>query len=173
MCRALHERSYWLTEMNTRKTLSTVIYFLFQSPKRSPKSCFALSLNYVGLCEERSSKEVKDNFQSRAILRKIVKKSMFHFTIVNLVNKGVLYFLIITREGRGERLSWTFLKIGRKCLDFGKTWKGALILAIYELNFSKCFPLRPYSFCCRRAIWGKIMEVLKALTLIIICTKFS
>ena len=27
---------------------------------------------------------------------KIVKKSMFHFTIVNLVNKGVLYFLITT-----------------------------------------------------------------------------
>ena len=176
MYNALNERSYWLIEMNIRKTLSTSIDFTFQSPKLSRESCFALSLNYAGLCKERSSKQVAHNFQRRALLRKIVetlKKSIFSFTIVNLVNKGILYFLITTRGGRGGLLSCTFLKIGRKCPVFRKRWKGALILAIYVLNFSKCFPVRPCSFCPRRAIWRKIMEALKALTLTIICTKFS
>ena len=82
-----------------RKTLSTSIDFPFQSPKLSRESCFALSLNYAGLRKERSSKDVTDNFQRRALLWKIVetpKKSIFSFTIVNLVNKGILYFLITT-----------------------------------------------------------------------------
>ena len=79
----------------------------------------------------------------------------------------------VSREGRGGLLSCTFLKIGRKCPDFGKRRKGALILAIYMLNFSKCFPARSCSFCPRRKIWRKIMEALKALILTIICTKFG
>ena len=48
---------------------------------------------------ERSSKQVTDNFQHRALLLKIVetlKKSIFSFTFVNLVNKGILYFPITT-----------------------------------------------------------------------------
>ena len=180
MYRALNERSYWLTEVNIKKALSTSIDFLFHSPKLSPESCFALSLNYAGLCKERSSKQVTDDFQRRPLLRKIVetlKKSNFQFhhrkfsqqrhSILSYYNRRV------TRGGRGGLLSCTFLKIGRKCPDFGKRWKGALILAIYVLNFSKCFPVRPCSFCPRRAIWRTIMEALKALTLSIICTKFS
>ena len=85
--------------MSIRKTLSTSIDFPLQSPKPSRKSCFALSLNYAELCKERSSKQVTDNFQRTALLRKIVgtlKKSVFSFNIVNLVNKGILYFLITT-----------------------------------------------------------------------------
>ena len=88
-----------MIEMNVRKTLSTSIDLSLQSSKLSRESCFALSLNYAGLCKERSSKQVTDNFQRRALLRKIVetlKKSIFSFTIVNLVNKGILYFLITT-----------------------------------------------------------------------------
>ena len=59
-------------------------------------------LDYVGLksqTKERSPKQVTDKFQRRALLRIIVetlKKSIFSFTIVNLVNKGILYFLITT-----------------------------------------------------------------------------
>ena len=85
--------------MNVRKALSTSIDFPFQSPKLSRESRFALSLNYAGLCKERFSKQVTDNFQRRALLKKIVetlKKSIFSFTIVNVVNKGILYFLITT-----------------------------------------------------------------------------
>ena len=85
--------------MNVTKTLWTSIYFLFQSPKRSGESCFPLSLNYPRICEECSFKQVTDNFQRRALLWKIVetlKKSIFSFTIKNLVNKGIPYFLIIT-----------------------------------------------------------------------------
>ena len=58
-------------------------------------------LDYVGLksqTKERSPKQVTDKFQRRALLRIIVetlKKSIFSFTIVNLV-KDILYFLITT-----------------------------------------------------------------------------
>ena len=83
--------------MKIWKTLSTSIDLPFQSRKLSRENCFALSLNYAGLCKERSSKQVTDNFQRRALLKKIVetlRKSIFSFTIVNVVNKGILYFLI-------------------------------------------------------------------------------
>ena len=59
-----------MIEMNIRKTLSTSIDFPFQSPKLSRESWFALSLNHAGLCKERSSKPVADNFQRIALLRK-------------------------------------------------------------------------------------------------------
>ena len=82
-------------EMNMRKTLSTSIDFPFQSPKLSRESCFALSLKYAGLCKERASKQVTDNFQGRALkIVETLKKSIFSFPIINLVNKGILYFLI-------------------------------------------------------------------------------
>ena len=83
--------------MKIWKTLSTSIDLPFQSPKLSRENFFALSLNYAGLCKERSSKQVTDNFQRRTLLKKIVetlRKSIFSFTIVNVVNKGILYFLI-------------------------------------------------------------------------------
>ena len=60
-------------EMNIRKTLLTSADFPFQSPKLSRESSFTLSLNYAGLCKKRSSKQVIDNFQRRALLRKIVE----------------------------------------------------------------------------------------------------
>ena len=58
-----------------------------------------ISLSYAGLCKERSPIQVTDNFQRRALLRIVVetlKKSIFIFTIVNLVNKDILYFLTTT-----------------------------------------------------------------------------
>ena len=93
MYRGLNERSHRLIEMNIRKTLSISIDFPFQNPKLSRESCFALSLNYAGLCKKRSSKQVSDNFQRRPHLRKIVetlKKSILSFTILNIVNKCIL-----------------------------------------------------------------------------------
>ena len=86
-------------DMNIRKALSASTDFPFHSPRISRESYFALYLNFAGLCKECSSKQVTDNFQRRALLKKIVntlKKSMFSFTIVNLVNKVILYFLITT-----------------------------------------------------------------------------
>ena len=73
--------------------------FPFHRPKLSRKICFTHSLNYGGLCEEHSTKQATDNFQRRALLKKIMetpKRSMFSFTIANLSNKGILYFLITT-----------------------------------------------------------------------------
>ena len=64
---------------------------------------------------------------NRALPRKIMetlKRSIFSFTIVNLVNKGILLFSYycrhVTRGRRGRGPYFTFLKIGRKCSDFGK-----------------------------------------------------
>ena len=179
MYKALNERSYWLIGMNIRKTLSTSIDFTFQSPKLSRESCFALSLNYAGLCKERFSKQVtqlsaQSTFKENCRNTKKIN-FQFHHRKFSEQRHSILsyYSRRVIRGGRGRFLSCTFLKIGRRCPDFGKRWKGALILAIYVLNFSKCFPVRPCSFCPRRAIWRKIMEALKALTLTIICTKVS
>ena len=41
--------------------------FQFHRPKLSLESCFTLSLNYGGLCKERSAKQATDNFQRRAL----------------------------------------------------------------------------------------------------------
>ena len=177
MYRALNESSYWWIQMNTRKTLSTSIDFPFQSPKISREGCFALSLTYAGLCKERSSKQVTDNFQRRTLLRKLWKhsKNQFSVSLLQMYSQqrySILsyYYKRVTREGIEGLLSYTFLKIWRKCPVLEK---GALILAIYVLNFPKCFPVWPYSFCPNNAIWSKIMKALKALLLSIICAKFS
>ena len=66
MYRTLNEKSYWLIEMDIGKTLLTSADF-------SRESSFTLSLNYAELCKKRSSKQVTDNFQRRALLRKIVE----------------------------------------------------------------------------------------------------
>ena len=82
---------------------------------------------YAGLCKEHSSKQVTDNFQHRALLRKIVetlKKSIFSFTIVNLVNKSMLHFLITTGvqlQREEEDVSPTlFWKLEESVLIWGK-----------------------------------------------------
>ena len=148
MYRTLNERNYWWIEMKMRKTLSTSIDFPFQSSKLCWESCFALSVNYAALRKEHSSKQVTDNFQRRALLRKIVEtllKSIFSFTIVNLVNKGILYFPYyyrrVTREGRRGLLSCTFLKIGRKYCDFGKRCNDFGHLCVKTLKMFPCSAL--------------------------------
>ena len=57
------------------------------------------SVLHSGLCKERSTKQATDNFQHRALLRKVMealKRPIFNFTIANLVNEEILYFLITT-----------------------------------------------------------------------------
>ena len=140
MYRTLNERNYWLIEMNMRKTLSTSIDFPFQGPKLSWESCFALSVNYAALCKECSSKQVTDNFQRRALLRKIVetlKKINFQFDHRKFSKQRNLilsyYYRRVTRWGRRGLHSCTFLKVGRKCPDFGKRCTD---FVIYVLNLS-------------------------------------
>ena len=129
MYRALNEKSYRLIEMNIRKTLQASAYKhrQFHRPKLSREICFPHTLNYGRLCKQCSTKQATDNFQRRTLLRKIMKtlkRLIFSFTIANLVNKGILYFFYyyrrVTRGRRGRGLSFTFLKIGRKCPDFEK-----------------------------------------------------
>ena len=84
---------------NENQEKTTNIGFQFHRPKLSGESCFTHFLNYGGLCKEHSTKQATDTFQRRALLRKIMetlKRSIFSFTIANLVNKGILYFLITT-----------------------------------------------------------------------------
>ena len=146
MYRALNESSYWWIQMNTRKTLLTSIGFPFQSPKLSRESCFALSLNYAGLCKERFSKQVtqlsaQSTFKENCRNTKKIN-FQFHHRKFSQQRHSILsyYSRRVTRGGRGGLLPCTFLKTERKCPDFGKRWKGALILAIYVLNILKMFP---------------------------------
>ena len=83
--------------MKIRKTLqaSTFSFILLNLIEKAVLH----SLDYGGVCKERSTKLATDNFQRRAILRKInetLKRSILSLTITNLVNKGILYFLITT-----------------------------------------------------------------------------
>ena len=72
----------------------------FHRPKLSGESCFTHFLNYGGLCKERSTEQVTDTFQRRALPKKIMetlKKSIFSFTIANLVNNGIVHFLYMVK----------------------------------------------------------------------------
>ena len=55
------------TDSNKYQENTTSIGFQFYLPKLSRKSCFTLSINYAGLCKERSTKQSTDNFQPRAL----------------------------------------------------------------------------------------------------------
>ena len=84
---------------NENQEKTTSIGLQFHRPKLSRESWFTHLLNYGGLCKERSTNQATDIFQRRALPRKIMetlKRSIFSFTIANLVNKGILYFLITT-----------------------------------------------------------------------------
>ena len=82
--------------MKTRKSISLHLH----CPKLGGESCFTYFLNYGRLSKERSTKQATDTFQHRGLPRKIMetlKISIFSFTIANLVNKEIMYFLI-TRD---------------------------------------------------------------------------
>ena len=123
----MKEATDWLKWISGWITLSASIDFPFQSPKLSRESSFTLSLDYAGLCKERSSKQVTDNFQRRALFRKIVetlKKINFQFDHRKFSEQrnSILsyYYRRVTRWGRRGLHSCTFLKVGRNCPDFGK-----------------------------------------------------
>ena len=123
----MKEAADWLKWLSGWITLSASIDFPFQSPKLSRESSFTLSLGYAGLCKERPSKQVTDNFQRRALLRKIVetlKKINFQFDHCKFSKQrnSILsyYYRRVTRGKRGRGLYLTFLKIGRNCFDFEK-----------------------------------------------------
>ena len=137
-------------KQNQEKTTS--IGFQFHRPKRRGESCFAHFLNYGGLYKERSTKQATDTFQRRVLLRKIMetlKKSIFSFTITNLINKGILYFLITAGaqlEGRERELSTSVSwKLEESALILEKS---VLILIIYRLKFS--FKISHLSFSRRK-----------------------
>ena len=78
--RYMKEASNW----NEYKENTLRIGFQFHSLKLSRKSWLTLSFNILGgLCKERHPKETADNFQRRALWRKIMetlKTSIFIFT---------------------------------------------------------------------------------------------
>ena len=87
------------------------------------------------------------------------KTSAFSFIMVNIVNKGILHFLITTGtqlEGEGGRSPWSFLKNWKNVPWF---WEKVPIMAFYRLNFSfklhcrrkktKFFPAGHFFLCSR------------------------
>ena len=109
---------------NGNQEKTTSISLQFHRPELSRERCFTHFLNYGGLCKERSTKQVTDTFQRRALSRKIMetlKRSIFSFTIANLVNKGILYFLTTTDawlEGGGGEVSTSLPENWKKVLQF-------------------------------------------------------
>ena len=86
-------------DLNENQEHTTCIVFQFHRPKPNRERFFTHSLIYGRLCKERSMKQATNSFQRRALLRKIMetlKRSIFSFSITNLVNKGILYFFFIT-----------------------------------------------------------------------------
>ena len=111
----MKEATDWLKWISGWTTLSASIDFPFQSPKLSRESSFTLSLDYAGLCKERSSKQVTDNFQRRALFRKIVetlKKINFQFDHRKFSEQrnSILsyYYRRVTRWGRRVSLLYFF-----------------------------------------------------------------
>ena len=111
----MKEATDWLKWISGWTTLSASIDFPFQSPKLSRESSFTLSLDYAGLCKERSSKQVTDNFQRRALFRKIVetlKKINFQFDHCKFSEQrnSILsyYYRRVTRWGRRVSLLYFF-----------------------------------------------------------------
>ena len=83
---------------NENQEKATSIGLQFHRPKRSGESCFTHFLNYGRLYKERSTKQATDTFQQSTSKENhgSTKRSIFSFTIANLVNKGILHFLITT-----------------------------------------------------------------------------
>ena len=133
----------WFIEMETRKRLDACSFIAqFYRSELSRESCFTHFLNYGGPCKERSTKQVTDTFQRRARSRKIMetlKRSIFSFTIANLVNKGILYFLTTTDawlEGGGGEVSASLPENWKKVLWF---WEVSWFLSsIGWISHLKC-----------------------------------
>ena len=95
MCKAVNERSYWLIEMNIKKTLlpSALRFLVLNLVERAV-------LRYAGLYKRalRNKQLITfnaDNLKGKSIVETL-KTSAFSFIIKDLVNKGILLFLITT-----------------------------------------------------------------------------
>ena len=93
MCKAVNERSYWLVEMNIKKTLlpSGLSFLVLNLVEKAV-------LHYAGLYKSalRNKQLITfnaDNLKGKSIVETL-KTSAFSFIIVDLVNKGILLFLI-------------------------------------------------------------------------------
>ena len=98
MQRALNWKSYWLIEMNIGKTLQALASSLI-APKLVETSVLHILLIMVGYV--KSAIQNKQQITSTQSTFKEnhgnpKKKSIFSFASVNLVNKGILYFVITT-----------------------------------------------------------------------------
>ena len=95
MCKAVNERNYWLIEMNIKKTLlPSALSFLGLNLVEKAV------LRYAGLYKSalRNKQLIifhADNLKGKSIVETL-KTSAFSFIIVDLVNKGILLFLITT-----------------------------------------------------------------------------
>ena len=84
--------------MNIRKTLkaSAFRFIVLTLVKKAVFHFFLITLDYVKSAA-RNKQQITSNaehFKERII--ETLKRSIFSFTIANLVNKGILYFLITT-----------------------------------------------------------------------------
>ena len=97
MYRALNEKGYWLIKMNIGKTLQTSAFSLI-ALNLIEKPVLHILLIMVGHVKS----DIQNKQQITSTQRTFTenhgnpKRSIFSFTIANLVNKGILCFLIAT-----------------------------------------------------------------------------
>ena len=110
--------------MNIRKTLQApgFSFIVLNLVEKSVLHILLIVMDY----EKSAVRNKQEITSTQSTFKKIMKtpeRLIFSFAIANLVNKGILYFLITTRVTSGKRgrvLSSIFLKIGRRCPDFEK-----------------------------------------------------
>ena len=99
MHRALNERSYRLIEMIIRKTLqaSAFSFIVLNLVEKAISQFLLIILDYIKSAL-RNKQQITSNPRhfKRKLYMETLKTLIFSFIIVNLVNRGVLHFLITT-----------------------------------------------------------------------------
>ena len=125
MLRALNEKSYRLIEMNIRKILqaSASSLIALNLVEKSVLHIFLIMVDYVKSAIQNKQQIIstQSTFKENHGNPKKINFQL-HYCKFSQQRNSILsyYYKRITRGRRGRSLSWTFLKIGRKCFDFEK-----------------------------------------------------
>ena len=120
MDRSLNEKSYWLIEMNIRKTLQAPAFSLIALylAKKSVSEILLIMVHYVkSTIQNNQQITFKENYGNP---KKINFQLHYHKFSQQRNSLLSYYYRRVTSGRRGRSLSCTFLKIGRKYPDFEK-----------------------------------------------------
>ena len=129
MRRAFNEKSYWLFEMNIRKTLqaSPFSFIALNSVEKSVLHILLITVDYVksAIQNKQQITSTQSTFKENHGNPKKINFQLHYRKFSQQRNCILSYYY--RRVTRGRSFSCTFLKIGRKCPDFGHLWVKFLI----------------------------------------------